>query len=256
MVEDTPVNTGVVVWPDPVSAAAAVRRMQTKLHRWAGEDPSRRFGDLFNLVYDPAFLVHAWQRVAGNTGSRTPGVDRATVASIVTGVGVEVFLGGIREQLKSRTFRPVEVRQVMIPKAGGRLRRLGIPTVADRVVQAALKSVLEPIYEADFSSCSYGFRPNRRAQDAIAEVQHLTTRGYPWVFEADIAACFDSIDHTALMDRLRVRISDKNVLSLVKAFLKAGVMTATGAREQTLTGTPQGRDPLPAAGQHRLVGAR
>ena len=112
MVEDTPVNTGVAGWPDAVSAAAAVRRMQTKLHRWAGEDPSRRFGDLFNLIYDPAFLVHAWQRVSGNTGSRTPGVDRATVASIVTGVGVENFLGGIREQVKSRTFRPVQVRQV------------------------------------------------------------------------------------------------------------------------------------------------
>jgi RNA-directed DNA polymerase len=240
MVEDTPVNTGVACWPDPVSAAVAVRRMQTKLHRWAGEDRSRRFGDLFNLVYDPAFLVHAWQRVSGNTGSRTPGVDRATVASIVTGVGVENFLGGIREQLKSRTFRPVEVRQVLIPKASGKLRKLGIPTVADRVVQAALKAVLEPIFEADFKPCSYGFRPNRRAQDAIAEIQHMTTRGYEWVLEADIAACFDSIDHTALMARLRERVSDKHVLALVKAFLKAGVMTQTGDRDQTLTGTPQG----------------
>ena len=204
MFEVTPVNTGVAGWPDPVSAAAAVRRMQLKLHRWAGDDRSRRFGDLFNLVCDRAFLVHAWQRVSGNTGSRTPGVDRATVAaSIVSGVGVEEFLGGIREQLKTRTFRPVEVRQVMIRKAGGGLCRLGIPTVADRVVQAALKSVLEPIFVADFAPCSYGFRPNRRAQDAIAEVQHLTTRGYEWVLEADIAACFDSIDHTAVMDRLR-----------------------------------------------------
>ncbi|MGI8652396.1 MAG: hypothetical protein ACR2I7_06325 [Geodermatophilaceae bacterium] len=120
MVEDTPVNTGVVDWPDAQAAAAAVRRMQSKLHRWAGADSSRRFGDLFNLVYDPAFLVHAWQRVSGNTGSKTPGVDRATVAWIVTGVGVPNFLGDLREQLKARTFHPVEVRQVMIPKASGR----------------------------------------------------------------------------------------------------------------------------------------
>jgi RNA-directed DNA polymerase len=195
MVEDTPVNTGVACWPEPMSAAVAVRRMQTKLHRWAGQDSSRRFGDLFNLVYDPAFLVHAWQRVSGNTGSRTPGVDRATVASILTGVGVENFLGGIREQLKSRTFRPVEVRQVMIPKASEKLRKLGIPTVADRVVQASLKAVLEPIFEADFKSCSYGFRPKRRAQDAIAEIQHMTTRGYEWVLEADIASCLDAASH-------------------------------------------------------------
>ena len=169
VVEDTPVNTGVAVWPDPVSAAAAVRRMQLKLHRWAGEDSSRRFGDLFNLVYGPAFLMHAWQRVSGNTGARTPGVDRATVATIVTRIGVANFLDDLREQLKSRTFRPVEVRQVMIPKASGKLPKLGIPTVADRVVQAVLKLVLEPIFEADFQSSSYGFRPNRRAQDAIAE---------------------------------------------------------------------------------------
>jgi RNA-directed DNA polymerase len=241
MVEDTPVNTDVaIVWPDAQSAAVAVRRMQLKLHQWAGADRARRFGDLFNLVYDPAFLIHAWQRVAGNAGARTPGVDRATVAEIVTTVGVSEFLSGIREQLKSRTFRPVEVRQVMIPKASGKLRKLGIPTVADRVVQAALKSVLEPIFETDFQPASYGFRPNRRAQDAIAEIQHMSTRGYEWVLEADIAACFDSIDHVALMDRLRTRVSDKDVLALVKAFLKAGVMTSSGDREQTLTGTPQG----------------
>jgi RNA-directed DNA polymerase len=104
--------------------------MQLKLHRWAGDDPARRFGDLFNLVCDPAFLVHAWQRVAGNAGARTPGVDRATVATIVSTVGVDEFLHEIRDQLRSRTFRPVEVRQVMIPKASGKLRKLGIPTEA------------------------------------------------------------------------------------------------------------------------------
>jgi RNA-directed DNA polymerase len=147
MSEDAPVNIGAVAWPDPNSAYVAVRSMQTKLHRWAGEDSSRRFGDLFNLVYDPAFLVHAWERVSNNRGARTPGVDKVTVAMVETWVGVEAFLDTIRASLKSGEFRPVDVRQVMIPKANGRLRKLGIPTVADRVVQASLKLVLEPIFE-------------------------------------------------------------------------------------------------------------
>ena len=108
-------------------------------HRWAGEDDSRRFGDLYNLVYDPAFLMHAWERVSGNAGAKTPGVDRATVARIEATVGVVAFLGQIRDLLKSGGFRPVEVRQVMIPKGNtGKFRKLGIPTVADRVVQLAL----------------------------------------------------------------------------------------------------------------------
>ena len=132
-----------------------------------------------------------------------------------------------------------------------------VPTVTDRVVQAALKLVLEPIFEADFQPCSYGFRPNRRAHDAIAEIHYLASRprNYEWVLEADIRACFDEIGHVSLMDRLRARITDKRVLALVKAFLKAGVMTADGDREETYTGTPAGRDPLPAAGQHRAVRA-
>jgi RNA-directed DNA polymerase len=242
MSEETPVNTGVVVWPDPESAYVAVRSMQIKLHQWARADSSRRFGDLMNLVYDPAFLVHAWERVSGNAGARTAGVDKATVAWIATRVGVEAFLGHIRNALKSGEFRPVEVRQVMVPKKSGKLRKLGIPTVADRVVQASLKAVLEPIFEADFLPCSYGFRPRRRAHDAIAEIHLLTsgTRKYYWVLECDVKACFDEISHTALMTRLRVRIKDKRVCALVKAFLKAGVMTADGHREETYSGTPQG----------------
>jgi RNA-directed DNA polymerase len=217
--------------------------MQTKLHRWAGEDLSRRFGDLYNLIYDPAFLMHAWQRVSSNAGAGTPGVDRATVAWIETRVGVEVFLGHIRDSLKSGEFQPVEVRQVMIPKGkSGKLRKLGIPTVADRVVQTSLKLVLEPIFEADFLPCSYGFRPNRRTHDAIAEIHLLAsgTSDYHWILEADIKACFDEIGHTPLVERVRRRIKDKRVLALVMAFLKAGVMTTAGEREESFTGTPQG----------------
>jgi RNA-directed DNA polymerase len=241
MSEDAPVNTGAAWWPDLDSAYVAVRRMQTKLHQWAGEDFSRRFGDLFNLVYDPAFLVHAWERVSTNKGAQTAGIDKVTAAKVEALVGVEAFLCQIRDALKSGEFRPVEVRQVMIPKGNsGKFRKLGIPTVADRVVQASLKLVLESIFEADFKPCSYGFRPNRRAQDAIAEVHHYGTYGYEWVLEADVKACFDEISHTALMDRLRARIKDKRVCALVKAFLKSGIFTELGSKEETLTGTPQG----------------
>jgi len=237
--EDAPVNSGAA--RRTASAAhLAVRRIQDKLHCWAAADGGRRFDDLFNLVCDPAVLAVAWERVAGNTGARTPGVDRATVSWIVSQVGVGTFLHEVREQLRSRTFQPAPVRRVMIPKASGKLRALGIPTVTDRVVQAALKLVLEPIFEADFAPVSYGFRPNRRAQDAIAEIHHYATNSYRWVLEADIEACFDNIDHVALMDRLRRRIGDKRVLALVKSFLKAGVMTTAGTREGTITGTPQG----------------
>jgi RNA-directed DNA polymerase len=242
MSEEAPGNPGAMAWPDDFTASVMVRRMQAKLHRWAGEDPSRRFGDLFNLVYDPAFLVHAWERVSANKGARTPGVDKATAAGIETWIGVGAFLGQIRDSLKSGGFRPVEVRQVMIPKANGKLRKLGIPTIADRVVQASLKLVLEPIFEADFQPCSYGFRPNRRAQDAISEIHLFASRpsNYQWVLECDIKACFDEISHTALVDRLRARIKDKRICALVKAFLKSGVLTELGDREDTLTGTPQG----------------
>ena len=131
MSEDAPVNTGAMAWPDDFTAGVMVRRMQAKLHRWAGEDPSRCFGDLFNLVYDPAFLVHAWERVSANKGARTAGIDKATVVMIETQVGVVGFLGQIRGLLKSGEFRPVEVRQVMIPKGNtGKFRKLGIPTAA------------------------------------------------------------------------------------------------------------------------------
>jgi RNA-directed DNA polymerase len=216
--------------------------MQAKLHRWAVADPGRRFDDLFNFVYDPATLIVAFDRVAGNHGARTSGVDGLTVADIEQNVGVPGFLDDLRAAIKDGSFRPLPVRERKIPKPGGsgKVRKLGIPTVADRVVQAALKLVLEPIFEADFRPVSYGFRPKRRAHDAIAEIHHFGTRGYRWVLDADIEACFDSISHSALLDRVRARVKDKRVLALVKAFLKAGVLTEFGDRQDTHTGTPQG----------------
>ncbi len=226
-------------WPSLDEAEHRVLSIQTKLHRWAIDDPDRRFDDLHNLVCDPAFLVVAWNRIRGNRGARTAGVDGVAPRSVVLG---ERFLVGLRDDLKARRFLPLPVREKLIPKRSGKLRGLGIPTARDRTVQAALKLVLEPIFEADFKPCSYGFRPGRRAHDAIAEIVHMTTgtRNYEWVLEGDIKACFDEIDHTALMDRVRRRVGDKRVLGLVKGFLKAGVLSEDGVERDTITGTPQG----------------
>jgi RNA-directed DNA polymerase len=242
MPKDAPPNGGAMPGPDLVDPFGKVSEMQAKLHRWAAADPGRRFDDLCNFVYDPATLIVAFARVAGNRGAHTPGVDGLTVADVAEQMGVPGFLDDLRASLKAGTFRPLPVRERKIPKPGGsgKVRKLGIPVVADRVVQAALKLVLEPIFEADFSPVSYGFRPKRRAQDAIAEIQFYGTRGYEWVLDADIEACFDSISHSALMDRVRLRVKDKRVLAMVKAFLKSGILTELGELQDTHTGTPQG----------------
>jgi RNA-directed DNA polymerase len=216
--------------------------MQAKLHRWAVADSGRRFDDLFNFVYDPATLLVAFDRVATNRGANTPGVDGLTIAGVEERIGVPGFLDDLRASLKDGSFRPLPVRERKIPKPGGsgKVRKLGIPGIADRVVQAALKLVLEPIFEADFEPVSYGFRPKRRAHDAIAEIHHFGTRGYRWVLDADIEAAFDNLSHSFAMERVRARVKDKRVLALVKAFLKSGVLTELGGYRETLTGTPQG----------------
>ena len=229
-----------VPWPaDTQEAWARVLRMQTKLHQWATTDPGRRCDDVFNLVYDPGFLVAAWSRVAGNKGGRTAGVDGIAPRSVPP-EKVHGMLAELRESVKHGEFVPERVRQKSIPKANGKVRKLGIPTMTDRIVQASLKLVLEPIFEADFQPSSYGFRPRRRAQDAIAEIHYYASRGYVQVFEADITACFDEIDHDALMQRVRARVVDKRVLRLVRGFLRAGVLSEDGVNRDTFTGTPQG----------------
>ena len=225
------------LWPDLSEAEVQVLRMQTKLHQWATDSPNRRFCDLYNLVADPCFLTVAWHRVRGNRGARSAGVDGVKPNSILFG---DLMLAELREDLKARRFRPLPVKERMIPKANGKRRRLGIPTYRDRVVQASLKLVLEPIFEADFVPCSYGFRPKRRAQDAITEIHFLASRSYEWVLEGDITACFDEIDHSSLMGRVRDRIGDKRVTDLVKAFLKSGILSEDGRTIGTKTGTPQG----------------
>src|SRR5712692_4647436 len=225
MSQEAPVKT-VALWPGLHEARSRVAELQTKLHRWAVADGGCRFDDLFNLVCDPAFLRISWDRVASNKGARS--------------AGVKAFLEDLRSRLKEKSFSPSPVREKMIPKANGKLRRLGIPTVEDRVVQGALKLVLEPIFEADFKPCSYGFRPRRRAHDAIAEIRFLASCSYEWVLEADVEACFDNISHSFLMDRVRKRVGDKRVLRLVMKFLKAGILTELWMDKDTHTGTPQG----------------
>ena len=178
----------------------------------------------------------------GETRARArPGVDGQTAYYVEAEIGVEVFLDRLRTEIKDRSFRPLPTREQMIPKPGTtKRRRLGISAVRDRVVQASLKLVLEPIFEADFLPCSYGFRPNRQAHDAVAEVRHFTSRTYEWVVEGDIRSCFDEISHSALLGRVRARVGDKRVLALVKAFLKAGILDEDRVLRETDAGTPQG----------------
>src|SRR3954464_10529595 len=227
-----------------------VRALQRVLYRSAKQDPGRRFHALFDKVARSDVMVRAWNDVAANRGA--PGVDGVGITDITAGgpESVRVFLDELAGKLRSGSYRPQPLRRGRIPKpgrggggrppGGGESRPLGTPTVADRVVMAAAKLVLEPIFEADFSPVSFGFRPKRSAHDAIAEIQLFGTHGYRWVLDADIEACFDRISHTALLDRVRARVKDKRVVALVKAFLKAGLLTELGEKQDTPTGTPQG----------------
>ncbi|GAA4551898.1 group II intron reverse transcriptase/maturase [Amycolatopsis samaneae] len=229
-------------WPGSFTAQQRVLDHQLKLHRWARSEPQRRFGDVFNLICDRATLLVAWERVSGNQGARTAGVDAVTRYYVEERQGVIPFLEELRTSLKDGTFSALPVKQAVIPKKNGKVRYLGIPTLRDRVAQMALKLVLEPIFEADFYPSSYGYRPGRRAQDAIAEIHHFTCKPstYDWVIEGDIKACFDNVDHHVLMGLVAERVKDRKVLRLVSGFLRAGVVELHGGFAETLTGTPQG----------------
>ena len=230
--------------PAPLDANQAPERVQgwqTKLHRWAVEDEERRFGDLFNLVCDPATLLVAWERVKRNQGSRTPGVDGQTRAQVER-MGVGRLLDELRAELKDGTYRPLPARERLIPKRSGKLRSLGISSLRDRIVQMAAKLVLEPIWEADFCPTSYGYRPGRRAQDAIEQTRFFihAPRSYEWVIEGDVEDCYGSIHHGLLMEQVRRRVTDKRVLALIRHFLAAGIMREHGSLTATPSGTPQG----------------
>ncbi len=214
---------------------------QTRLHRWAVQDDQARFGDLFNLVCEPATLLVAWERVKRNRGSRTAGVDGQTRKQVEQ-MGVDGVLATLREELKAGTYRPLPARERLIPKRSGKLRSLGISALRDRIVQTAAKLVLEPIFEADFCPTSYGFRPGRRAQDAVGEVRFFINppRSYEWVIEGDVEDCFGQIHQGLLMEQVRRRVTDKRVLALIRLFLAAGVMRELDSVTATPSGTPQG----------------
>jgi len=224
-----------------------LQSVQRKLYKRSRDNPDYVFRKLWGLITDPRNLRMAFVRVSRNKGRRTAGMDGVTVGRVLR-EGVETFLEGIRAELRQRTYRPSPARRVLIPKVGqpGKFRPLGIPTVKDRVVQAAMKNILEPIFEADFYPVSHGFRPGKSVHGAIAQVKHLLTATksggaspYQWAIEGDVKGCFDNIDHHEVMNRVRRRVSDGKVTRLVAAFLKAGIV-AEGQFHRTDVGTPQG----------------
>jgi group II intron reverse transcriptase/maturase len=214
-----------------------VRELQVKLYLAAKRSPSRRFHALWDRIHRRDVLERAWRAVRDNRGSA--GVDRTTIAEIEAR-GVGAFLDELHVELREGRYRPRPVRRVHIPKPGrSETRPLGIPAVKDRVVQAAAKLVLEPIFEADFRGCSFGFRPKRSAHDALDVIKREVMRGRRWVVDADIRGFFDALDREILMGLVSERISDRRVLKLLRSWPRAGVLDG-----QTLvhpeTGTPQG----------------
>jgi len=216
-----------------------VRELQTKLYQAAKLSPTRRFHALFDKVHRPDFLWRAWVDVASNGGA--PGVDGVAIDHIEERgtEGVKEFLDTLAAELEDGTYRPLPVRRVTIPKSSGGERHLGVPAVRDRVVQAATKAVVEPIYEADFLDCSYGFRPGRSAHQALDAIRAEVNRGRVWVVDADIASFFDSIRPEVLQAALEERISDRRLLKLIMGWLRSGVMAGETLLHPE-TGTPQG----------------
>src|SRR5438445_2638566 len=212
--------------------------LQSKLYQAAKGDPSRRFHALYDKLIVGYVLQSAWELVRRNQGAA--GIDQQTLADIEA-QGVPAFLAEIAQSLQDKTYRPQPVRRVAIPKRGDptRPRPLGIPTVRDRVVQAACKLLLEPIFEADFEGISFGFRPEKGSLDALEAVYQSSRAGYRWVVDADIQQCFDTLDHQTLMAALRRRISDGEVLRLIYRWLKAGYLWE-GEYHDTDQGSPQG----------------
>jgi RNA-directed DNA polymerase len=213
-----------------------VRELQRKLYVCAKRSKTRRFHALYDRIYRSDVLWEAWRRVRSNGGAA--GIDAETIQAIEQR-GVEEFLSEIATALRAGRYRPSPVKRRYIPKADGKQRPLGIPTVRDRVVQMAAKIVIEPIFEADFQPCSYGFRPKKSATQALEAIRVAGNQGYNFVVDADIQAYFDSIERGRLMELVKERISDRRVLKLIRQWLEAGVVEDGMVRE-TLAGTPQG----------------
>ena len=214
-----------------------VQELQRTLYRAAKADPGRRFHALYDKVHRRDILERAWEQVRRNRGAA--GIDGVTLAEVER-YGVERLLDELATELKEGSYRVQPSRRVWIPKPGRSERRpLSIPSVRDRIVQAALKLVVEPVFEADFLPCSFGFRPKRTTYDALQVLIDETWRGRRWVVETDIESCFESIPHDRLMVAVEERICDRKLLKLVRAMLRAGVMES-GAVKHSDTGTPQG----------------
>ncbi len=218
-----------------------VSEMQRKLSQWATENPGEQYRELYHLLCNEIWLRVAHHSVNTNQGRETVGIDSKTMSNF--NGDVDGNITRLSEALKAKTFEPMPVRRVYIPKANGKKRPLGIPTIDDRVVQEALRMILEPIWEADFSKHSYGFRPNRSTQDAIGYIggrlTGLSGASYQWIIEGDITSYFDTIPHRRLSKAVKKRVADRDIRDLLWKFLRAGVMEQ-GTQHETLTGTPQG----------------
>jgi RNA-directed DNA polymerase len=219
--------------------ADPVRALQHALYRAAKADPGRRFHALYDKVCRGDVLWRAWAVVRRNNGA--PGIDKTTLAEVEQ-YGVARLLDELASELREKRYRPLPARRVFIPKPGapaGEQRPLSIPSVRDRIVQAACKIVLEPVFEADFLPVSFGFRPGRPAHDALQVLIDECWRGRRWVVETDIASCFSAIPHEKLMQAVEERVCDQAVLKLLRVMLRAGVME-DGQVRRPVTGTPQG----------------
>jgi group II intron reverse transcriptase/maturase len=224
----------------------SIRTLQRKLYRKAKQEPACRFHALYDKVYRADILSHAYNLVRANKGSA--GIDGVTFEVIEEKEGATAFVAELAGALKDKTYRPDPVKRVMIPKADGSQRPLGIPTIRDRVAQMAMKLVIEPIFEANFCDTSYGFRPRKSGHDAVDDVRHTMNKGYTEVIDADLSKYFDTIPHSNLMATVAERISDGAILRLIQMWLKAPVMEVDkdgtkrniGGGRGNRKGTPQG----------------